>query len=53
MKDGRDVSVADLLTIRRFYQEWWERNSSKDLNELRSAWRQNIKPLTESPYSWR
>jgi hypothetical protein len=53
MKDGRDVSVADLLTIRRFYREWWERNSSKDLNELRSAWKQNIKPLTESPYSWR
>jgi hypothetical protein len=51
--DGREALAEDLIVIKKLYQEWWRRNNYKELDELRREWKQNIRPLSGTAFSWR
>jgi len=50
--DGREALAEDLIVIKKLYQEWWRNNSFKELDELRHEWKQNIRPLSGTAFSW-
>jgi hypothetical protein len=49
---GRMAVAEDLIAIKNIYQEWWRRNGSKELSELRIEWKHNIRPLSGTAFSW-
>lgn len=47
------ISSNDLVAVKRAYVEWWNRSSSKGLQELRQEWKQNRRPLSGTAFSWK
>ena len=50
--EERRVSAGDLVVVKGLYEDWWRRNSAKELSELRLEWRQGIRPLSGTVFSW-
>jgi hypothetical protein len=46
------ISSKDLDAVKRAYSEWWNRNSSKELKKLRQEWKQKLRPLSGTVFSW-
>ena len=48
----KSFDLDDMKAIKRIYQEWWDKNKSRPIEELRTDWENGIKPLTGSDYKW-
>jgi len=46
------ISRAQMSDIAGAYRQWWERNKTKSLQELRDAWASGDRPLTGSRFAW-
>lgn len=46
------LEPADLSRIQQIYLKWWDANRNKTLTQLRSEWKQSIRPLSSSEYRW-
>jgi hypothetical protein len=52
LKDDKKISPGVLIAVKKAYEEWWERNSSKGLDELRREWKQGERPLSGTAFKW-
>jgi hypothetical protein len=49
---GTPVTVGDLHEIRKAYERWWAKSKGLSIEKLRSDWRNNTRPLTNTVYYW-
>jgi hypothetical protein len=51
-EEKQPISSQDLLIVRGIYQQWWERNKVKLIDDLRKGWLEGERPLKGKQYSW-
>ena len=51
-KGRRTFNMEDMKEIKQTYESWWHKNKTRSIEELRTDWKNDIKPLTGSDYWW-
>lgn len=52
-REFKPLSYDETKEIKNIYNNWWDKNKSKSLNQLRLDWKQKGNILKDSPYEWK
>ncbi|MES2112838.1 MAG: hypothetical protein V4577_29065 [Bacteroidota bacterium] len=46
------LEYNDMITVKAFYNNWWQHHHDKDIKDLIIDWNRGDKPLSHSAYEW-
>jgi len=46
------LKYEDMILIKKIYFQWWQKNKSKSIEQLRKDWKENNRPLKNTKYKW-